>query len=104
MDYSVMYNRGVMWGAFHAEGLRAAIEKYGADLTRDQARMGLETIRDFGLNGFMPPMTITNKDHEGGGYIRIFQVKDHGFVPASEWMHGYRDIVQEHLAELSKLK
>ena len=44
-------------------------------------------------------MKITKEDHEGGGWVRIFQVKGNGFVPVSDWMHGYRDVVTKMVQE-----
>ena len=33
------------------------------------------------------------KDHEGGGYLRVYQVKGREWVPVSDWIRGYRDEV-----------
>ena len=52
-------------------------------------------MKDFSLGGILPPMTITKQDHEGGGWVRIFEVKGNGFVPVTDWMQGYRDTVME---------
>ena len=42
----------------------------------------------------MPPLKITAEDHEGGGWVRIFQVKGGKFVPATDWIQAYRDVVE----------
>ena len=103
IDSSVFYNRGVMWGAFHVAGVENAVKKWGPDdIDSVKVRMGLEMIRNMSLNDFMPPLTITPQDHEGGGYLRVFKVKDKGFVPASGWVHGYRDIVIKQVASINK--
>ena len=36
---------------------------------------GFESILGFTLDGFLPLLTITAEDHEGGGWVQIFQVK-----------------------------
>lgn len=100
MDASVFYNRGIMWGAFHTAGIVNAVNEWGADIDSVQTRKGLEMIREMSLDDFMPPLTITTKDHEGGGYVRVFQVHEHGYRPVSKWIHGYRDIVLKHVAAI----
>ena len=32
-------------------------------------------------------------DHEGGGWVRVFQVKGGKFQPTGDWFRGYRDTV-----------
>lgn len=88
---SVYYNRGVLLGAAIVEGIRLAIENHGLPLTGDKVRRGYEAIRNFDLQAFGPPLTLTPQDHEGGGYLRVHQVKGSEWVPVSEWMRGYRD-------------
>lgn len=92
---SVYYNRGVLNAALIVEGIRLAIQNHGMPLTGDKVRRGYESIRNFDLQGFVSPLTITPKDHEGGGYVRLFQVQGNAWVPASDWMRGYRDEVME---------
>ena len=43
--------------------------------------------------GFVSPLNITPQDHEGGGYLRVYQVKGREWVPVSGWIRGYRDEV-----------
>jgi branched-chain amino acid transport system substrate-binding protein len=38
-------------------------------------------------------MQITPDDHEGGGWVQIFQAKDGKFVKKTEWFTAYRDVV-----------
>jgi branched-chain amino acid transport system substrate-binding protein len=90
---SVYYNRGVLLGATIVEGIRLAIQNQGLPLTGDKVRRGYEAIRNFDLQGFGPPLTITPQDHEGGGYVRVYQVKGNEWVPVSGWIRGYRDEV-----------
>jgi branched-chain amino acid transport system substrate-binding protein len=90
---SAYYNRGVLTGALMVEAVRLAIQTQGLPLTGDKVRKGYESIRNFNLPGLAPPLTITPQDHEGGGYLRIYQVKGTQWVPVTEWTRGYRDEV-----------
>ena len=90
---SVYYNRGVLLGATIVEAIRLAIQNDGLPLTGDKVRRGYEAIKNFDLQGFGPPLTLTPKDHEGGGYVRLYQVKGNEWTPVSDWMRGYRDEV-----------
>ena len=87
------YNRGVLTGAIIVEGIRLAIQNYGLPLTGDNVRRGYESISKLDLHGLGPPLHITPQDHEGGGYLRIYQVKGHAWVPVTEWVRGYHDEV-----------
>jgi len=98
----VYYNRGVLVGAILAEGVRLAIEKHGLPVTGDKVRRGYESLKNFDLQGFLPPMTVTPEDHEGGGWVRIYQVKGKEWVPHTEWMRGYRDVVFDLVKKANK--
>ena len=87
------YNRGVLSAAIIVEGIRLAIQNHGLPLTGDKVRKGYEAIRKLDLQGLGPPLNITPQDHEGGGYLRIYQVKGNGWVPVTDWMRGYHDEV-----------
>jgi branched-chain amino acid transport system substrate-binding protein len=95
----VYYSRGVLNAAVMTEGIRLAIQNFGLPVTGDKVRKGYESIKNFDLQGFLPPMTVTPQDHEGGGFIRMYQVKGTEWVPISDWIRGYRD---EVLAEVKK--
>jgi branched-chain amino acid transport system substrate-binding protein len=44
-------------------------------------------------------MAVTEEDHEGGGWVRIYQVKDKQWVPVTDWFTGYREVVWELIRE-----
>jgi branched-chain amino acid transport system substrate-binding protein len=96
---SAYYNRGVLTGATIVEGIRLAIQNHGTPLTGDKVRMGYEAIRNFDAEGLGPPLNITPTDHEGGGYVRMYQVKGNAWVPVTDWTRGYRDQVMELVKE-----
>jgi branched-chain amino acid transport system substrate-binding protein len=87
------YNRGVLIAAEIVEGIRRAIANEGLPLTGDKVRRGLEGIKGFDAQGLGPPLELTPKDHEGGGYLRIYQVRGRDWVPLTDWIRGYHDEV-----------
>ena len=91
----VYYSRGVLIGAVLTEGVRLAIQNHGLPVTGDKVRKGYEAMKNFDLQGFLPPMTVTPKDHEGGGWVKLYQVKGKEWVPVTDWIRGYRDEVME---------
>lgn len=95
MKQTVFYNRGLLIAALHVEALRNAIKANGgkADVTGAQIREGMRAIKDFSLGGLVPPLNFTEDDHEGGGWVRVFQVKGGKFQPTGDWFRGYRDTV-----------
>jgi branched-chain amino acid transport system substrate-binding protein len=96
---SVYYNRGVFGTALQIEAVRLALEKFGAPATGEKVKKGFESIKDFTLGGLVPPMEITEQDHEGGGWVRIYQVKDRKWVPVTDWFTGYREVVWDLIKE-----
>jgi branched-chain amino acid transport system substrate-binding protein len=96
---SAYYNRGVLTAATIVEGIRVAIQNQGMPLTGDKVRRGYEAIRSFDAQGLGPPLNITPTDHEGGGYVRVYQVKGGGWAPVTDWMRGYREQVMELVKE-----
>ena len=95
MDDTVIYNRGLLQAAVQVEALKNALKiSDGEKPTRDQVKQGMEQIRDFSLGGLVPPLQITPTDHEGGGWVQVFQVHDGKFVKETDWFRAYRDVVQ----------
>jgi branched-chain amino acid transport system substrate-binding protein len=100
MASTVYYNRGLLWAAVHLKAIENAIKAKGSgNIIGVDVQQGFEQIKDFTLGGMLPPMTITSEDHEGGGWVQIFQVKGEGFQPVTKWMRGYRDVVMEMVAK-----
>ncbi|MCB1739484.1 MAG: ABC transporter substrate-binding protein [Gammaproteobacteria bacterium] len=103
MDYTVYYNRGVFQAAVHVAAIQNAVDAKGsAEITGTDVRDAFYKIKDFTLGGLVPPLEITPKDHEGGGWIRIFQVQKAKYVPITDWYRAYRDEVRELLEEEHK--
>ncbi len=94
MQSTVYYNRGILDAALHIEALRNALKVTGGKPPNgEDMKKGFEMIHDFTLGGLLPPLDITPTDHEGGGWVQIFQVKGDGMVPETKWFRGYRDVV-----------
>ena len=100
---SVLYNRGVLIAAVHVEAARNAIKaKAGARPSSEDVKRGMESIKGFTLGGLVPPMEITPEDHEGGGWVQVWTVKDGKLVKNGDWFQGYRDVIKKHLAAETK--
>ena len=94
MDDTVVYNRGILDAAVHVEAIRNAIKANGGQKpTGTDVKEGFEQIHDFTLDGLVPPLKITAADHEGGGWVQIFQVHDGKFVKETDWFRGYPEVV-----------
>jgi branched-chain amino acid transport system substrate-binding protein len=103
MDDTVYYNRGVFQAAIQVEALKNALKlTNGKEPTGTEVKKGFEEIHDFTLGGLVPPLQITPTDHEGGGYVRIFQVKGEKLVPETDWFRAYRDVVWEQVKAAEK--
>ena len=98
----VYYSRGVLIGALLVEGIRLGLEHFGEPLTGEKVKMGYEKMKDITLGGLLPPLTVTPKDHEGGGWVRVYQVKGKEWVPITDWMRGYNDEVWQLVKEAAK--
>jgi branched-chain amino acid transport system substrate-binding protein len=94
MDDTVVYNRAILNTALHVEAIRNAIKATGGRKpTGEDVKKGFEQIHDFTLAGLFPPLKITPEDHEGGGWVQIFQVNGGKFVKETEWFRGYPEVV-----------
>lgn len=101
----VYYNTGLAMYAIAFEGARLAL-KQGGPLTPEKMKTGLESIKDFDANGLMGPMTVTAKDHGGGGKTRIEMWDGSKWVPETDWIAGFTDevwkVVKEQSSEYAK--
>jgi len=101
MASSVYYNRGVLIAALHIEAIRNAIKaKNGAAPTGEDVKKGFEALNAnsmASLGGIAPPLQLSAADHEGGGWIQLFQVKGGKLVKSSEWFHAYPEVIKKLL-------
>jgi branched-chain amino acid transport system substrate-binding protein len=98
MASTVFYNRGVLIGALHVEAIRNALKaKPDGKITGVDVKAGFEKISNFTLGGLVPPLKITNTDHEGGGLVQIWQVKGGKFEKVTDWYAAYPEVVAKHI-------
>jgi branched-chain amino acid transport system substrate-binding protein len=93
----VYYNRGIFNAAVALEAIRIAITTFGMPMTGEKVKMGYERIKGFTLSGFLPPLNVTTQDHEGGGWVQIYQTKGGKLVRHTDWFKGYRDVVLDEI-------
>jgi len=99
MVSTVFYNRGVMFAAVHVEAVRNAVKaKGGTSITPHDVKLGFEKIKGFTLGGLLPPLEINSVDHEGGGWVQVFQAKGGKWVKATEWFKAYPTLLKKMLA------
>jgi len=99
MESSVFYNRGVLVAAVHVEAIKNAIKaKGGTNITPEDVKKGFEQIKGFTLGGLIPPMEINNVDHEGGGWVQVFQAKGGKWVKQTDWYKAYPTLLKKMLA------
>ncbi|WBY02814.1 ABC transporter substrate-binding protein [Ramlibacter tataouinensis] len=102
----IYYNTGLAMYSVMFEGVRAAIKKGGWPLNPAKIKAGLESLKDFDANGFIAPVTVTAKDHGGGGKTRIDMWDGAKWVPQGDWFSAYTDevdkVVKEQSAEFAK--
>ncbi len=96
------YNRGIFFIALQVEAVRNAIELYGLPVTGEKVKKGYEHIKGFTLGGFLPPLEITPQDHEGGGWVRVYQWDGEKFVLVKDWYKAHRDVIKARLEEVAK--
>ncbi|TFZ08806.1 ABC transporter substrate-binding protein [Ramlibacter humi] len=97
----IYYNTGLAMYSSMFEGVRQAIKKGGWPLTPAKIKDGLESLRNFDANGFIAPVTVTAKDHGGGGKTRIDMWDGSKWVPQSDWTAAYTDVVDQVVKEQS---
>lgn len=87
------YNLGLSTYASIFEGARLAIKQYGWPINADKMRRGLESLRGFDANGLIAPVTVTSKDHSGGGKSRMEMWDGTKWVKETDWYSSYDDVV-----------
>ena len=99
---SAYFVRGILHAVVVTEGMRTAMTKFGnRPLTGDEVRWGLEhltltteRLRELGLEGLMAEISITCKDHEGGGRAIMQQWDGAKWTTISDWIEPDASIVR----------
>ena len=97
----VYYNTGLAMYSSMFEGTRLAIKQGGWPLTPAKIKAGLESLKNFDANGLIAPVTVTSQDHGGGGKTRIDMWDGTKWVPQSDWISAYGDVVEAVVKEQS---
>ncbi|MGE4377491.1 MAG: ABC transporter substrate-binding protein [Burkholderiaceae bacterium] len=104
----VLYNTGLAIYTIVFEGARLAVKQGGWPLTPEKMKKGLESIKNFDAGGLIAPVTVTADDHGGGGKTRVDMWDGSKWVPQTDWLSAYSDVVQsivkKESAEFAKTK
>jgi branched-chain amino acid transport system substrate-binding protein len=91
---TVYWIRGIMHGVLTAEGIRTAMRKFGHQpLTGAQVQWGLDhltitaaSIKEIGAEGLFSPITLSCRDHEGGGGVKFQQWDGKQWIELTDWI------------------
>jgi branched-chain amino acid transport system substrate-binding protein len=108
--------RGMINGLLTAEALRTAMRELGHQpLTGAQVQWGLEhliltaaSLKELGAEGLMPPITLSCRDHEGGGSVKFQPWDGKQWTAITDWITPdqalVRPLVEEAAAQYAKAK
>jgi branched-chain amino acid transport system substrate-binding protein len=111
-DVGTLYwNAGVVRGLRMAEALRTAMRAFGNQpLTGAQVQWGLEHLtltpaylKEIGAEGLFPPLTLSCRDHEGGGGVKFQQWDGTQWMVLTDWIATDQALVRP-LVEASAAK
>ena len=99
--------RGLLRGLLTAEALRTAMHEFGHQpLTGAQVQWGFEhltltatALKALGAEGLMPPLTLSCRDHEGGGGVKFQQWDGTQWTVLTDWIATDQVLVRPLVAE-----
>jgi len=99
---TVFWIRGMLSGLLTAEALRTAMREFGHQpLTGAQVQWGLEhlnitaaSLKEMGAEGLFPPLTLSCRDHEGGGGVKFQQWDGKQWTVLTDWIATDQALVQ----------
>jgi branched-chain amino acid transport system substrate-binding protein len=102
---------GLLRGLLTAEALRTAMRQFGHQpLTRAQVQWGFDhlsltaaSLKALGAEGLFPPLTLSCRDHEGGGGVKFQQWDGTQWTVLTDWMASDQALVRP-LVEASAAK
>ena len=107
---------GVLRGLLTAEALRTAMREFGHQpMTGAQVQWGLEhltltaaSLKELGAEGLISPLTLSCRDHEGGGGARFQQWDGTQWTLLTDWIAPdqalVRPLVEASAAEYAQEK
>jgi branched-chain amino acid transport system substrate-binding protein len=97
------YNIGVMMAAIVTESVRVAFQKApNGPITGPWLNEGIRSISNFTADGFLPGITVTKADHQGGGKGRVARWDGAKFVPQTDWFAANQDLVWAEIKKYSE--
>jgi branched-chain amino acid transport system substrate-binding protein len=108
---TVRWKRGVLEAILTTEGIRTAMRHFGHQpLTGAQVQWGLEhltltaaSLKEMGAEGLLPPLTLSCRDHEGGGGVKFQQWDGTQWTVLTDWIAPDQALVRP-LVEASAAK
>jgi branched-chain amino acid transport system substrate-binding protein len=105
------WNRGVLRAVLVTEAIRTAMRHFGNQpLTGAQVQWGLDHLtltpaylKELGVEGLLPPLTLSCRDHEGGGGVKFQQWNGKQWTMLTDWIATDQVLVRP-LAEASAAK
>ena len=105
------WKRGVVDAVFVTEGIRRAMREFGNQpLTGAQVQWGLEhltltaaSLKEMGAEGLISPLTLSCRDHEGGGGVKFQQWDGQQWTVLTDWIAPDQALVRP-LVEASAAK
>jgi branched-chain amino acid transport system substrate-binding protein len=105
------WNRGVLRAVLVTEAMRTAMHHFGHQpLTGLQVQWGLEHLtltpaylKEMGAEGLIPPLTLSCRDHEGGGGVKFQQWDGTQWQAITDWIAPDQALVRP-LVEASAAK
>jgi branched-chain amino acid transport system substrate-binding protein len=88
---TVFYWHGVMAAALTVKGVEQALKSEGWPLNGEKVKRGLEKLS--GEIFDLASVKMSPQDHEGGGYVKVFQAKGGKWQPVTDWYNAYREEV-----------
>jgi branched-chain amino acid transport system substrate-binding protein len=103
--------RGMLDGVLTTEAIRTAMRHFGNQpLTGEQVQWGLEhltltaaSLKALGAEGLISPLTLSCRDHEGGGGVKFRQWDGTQWTVLTDWMAPDQALVRP-LVEASAAK
>jgi branched-chain amino acid transport system substrate-binding protein len=103
--------KGLLRGLLTTEGIRTAMRHFGDHpLTGAQVQWGLEHLsltpaylKELGAEGLLPPITLSCRDHEGGGGVQFQQWDGTQWTVLTDWIAPDQALVRP-LVEASAAK
>jgi branched-chain amino acid transport system substrate-binding protein len=108
--------RGMLRALLTTEGLRTAMRHFGNQpLTGEQMQWGLEhltltpaSLKEMGAEGLISPLTLSCRDHEGGGGVKFQQWDGTQWTVLTDWIATdqalVRPLVEEAAAKYAQEK